>query len=179
MVRGLVGLHSNFFSSSLIFLAGLALESWRDLTAVLFTSSNFVHQIVHLFLPVHLFIIQQSGKFLLHNIHTFSLIFISDFLCKIVLVPVRYLFTNLSGSAAILFAKFFYLFICCIFHQQFCMQNYPSTGTGKAPNFDRVFMKNIFYSIFLIGGPLWKKSTEHVKSRLITINDLFILIKAI
>jgi hypothetical protein len=28
-----------------------------------------------------------------------------------------------------------------------------------------VFMKNIFYSIFLLGGPLWKKSTERVKSR--------------
>ncbi len=32
--------------------------------------------------------------------------------------------------------------------------------TVKDPNFDRVFIKNIFYSIFLLGGPLWKKSTE-------------------
>ncbi len=35
----------------------------------------------------------------------------------------------------------------------------------KASNFVRVFMKNIFYSIFLLGDPLWKKSSERVKSR--------------
>jgi hypothetical protein len=36
----------------------------------------------------------------------------------------------------------------------------------KAPNFDRVFMKNIFYSIFLLGDPLWKKSTKCVNQGL-------------
>jgi hypothetical protein len=39
------------------------------------------------------------------------------------------------------------------------------TNTVKAPNFDRVFMKNIFFLHIFAGWPPWKKSTERVKSR--------------
>ncbi len=35
MIWGVAGLQPNFFSSGLIFLAGLAQESWRDLAAVI------------------------------------------------------------------------------------------------------------------------------------------------
>ena len=38
-------------------------------------------------------------------------------------------------------------------------------STVKAPNFDRVFMKNIFFLRIFLGDPPWKKSTERVKSR--------------
>ncbi len=34
MILGVAGLRPNFFSSGLIFSAGLAQESWRDLAAV-------------------------------------------------------------------------------------------------------------------------------------------------
>jgi hypothetical protein len=38
--------------------------------------------------------------------------------------------------------------------------------TVKAPNIDGVFMKNVFYSLILLGDTLVKKSTRGVKSRL-------------
>jgi hypothetical protein len=42
----------------------------------------------------------------------------------------------------------------------------PHTGyTVKAPNFDRVFMENIYYSIILLGEPPSDISTRHVKSK--------------
>ncbi len=41
----------------------------------------------------------------------------------------------------------------------------PGIITVKAPNFDSVFMKNIFLLHIFLGGPLWIKSTERVKSR--------------
>jgi hypothetical protein len=38
--------------------------------------------------------------------------------------------------------------------------------TVKAPNIDGVFMKNVFYSLVLLGDTLFKNSTRGVKSRL-------------